>query len=120
MDEFNLYSAPEAAISAAEVVREVEEGQGVWRDGKNLVMSRYALLPSRCLRCNEPATRRPERTITWHHPAYFALWLLGPLGWIAYLIGGICEVQDVTDSTIAGGSPEWRLSIVSQSSSLIA
>jgi hypothetical protein len=93
VDDFNPYIAPETQLAPGSIPLEAEEGRGVWRDGKLLVMSKYATLPSRCLKCNAPATNRSPRTITWHHPAYFLLWLLGPLGLIAYFIVAMAIVK---------------------------
>ena len=37
-------------------------------------MTRQALLPNRCIKCNEPAGRTLKRTLSWHHPAlYFSI-----------------------------------------------
>jgi hypothetical protein len=87
--DFNPYAAPATDVSPGQLAAEADEGRGVWRDGKTLVMSKYARLPSRCLKCNAPATNRSRRTITWHHPAYLLLWLLGPICWLVYLIVAI-------------------------------
>ncbi|HKO98975.1 MAG TPA: hypothetical protein VJU86_18380 [Pyrinomonadaceae bacterium] len=52
---------------------------GVWRDDSKLVMSKEALLPDRCVRCNVPTTGRLKRTLTWHHPAIYLIILVALL-----------------------------------------
>jgi hypothetical protein len=58
-------------------------GAGVWRDKATLVMSRDALLPKRCVKCNALTDGRLTRKLTWHHPAIYILILVA---WLAYLI----------------------------------
>lgn len=45
--------------------------QTVWRDKSILVMTKEALLPNRCVKCNEPTGERLKRKLTWHHPAIY-------------------------------------------------
>jgi hypothetical protein len=66
VDKFNPYSAPEVGVSQARLATEADEGRGVWQDGKILVMAKVARLPSRCVKCNEPATYRLKRSLSWH------------------------------------------------------
>jgi hypothetical protein len=81
VDDFNPYAAPEARVSPGPLAAEADEGRGVWRDGKLLVMAKVARLPSRCVKCNEPATDRLKRSLSWHHPYWYFLIFLpfGPL-----------------------------------------
>ena len=59
-------------------------GSGVWRSKSTLVMSQGAVLPDRCIKCNEPAHGvRLKRKLTWHHPAIYLLILVAVL---VYLI----------------------------------
>lgn len=58
-------------------------GAGVWRDKAILVMSKDALLPDRCVKCNVTTTGRLKRKFAWHHPAIYILILVA---WLAYLI----------------------------------
>ena len=47
---------------------------GVWRDNDTLVMTKDALLPDRCVKCNAPAHGfRLKRSLSWHHPALIVL-----------------------------------------------
>lgn len=63
------------------------QGQGVWRDGKKLVMHKQALLPDRCVKCNAPTNRfYLNRKLSWMHPACKILLIFGLLGWIIYAI----------------------------------
>lgn len=50
-------------------------GGGVWRLEKTLVFRRAAVLPDRCLKCNQPATTRLKRTLQWHSPGWYLLLL---------------------------------------------
>jgi hypothetical protein len=45
--------------------------QTIWRDRSTLVMTKQALLPNRCVKCNEPTGERLKRKLTWHHPAIY-------------------------------------------------
>lgn len=58
-------------------------GAGIWRDGKTLVMTKDAVLPDRCVKCNAFTQGRLKRKLSWHHPAYFILLLVA---WLIYLI----------------------------------
>ncbi len=44
---------------------------GIWRQGKLLVMRKTAVLPDRCVKSNVPTDRKLKRNLTWHHPAIF-------------------------------------------------
>jgi hypothetical protein len=56
---------------------------GVWRNNSKLVMSKDALLPDRCVKCNAYTTGRIKRKFSWHHPAIYLLILFA---WLIYLI----------------------------------
>ena len=45
----------------------------VWRNNSLLVMTKEALLPNRCIKCNAPADEQLKRKLTWHHPALYLL-----------------------------------------------
>jgi hypothetical protein len=66
------------------------EGIGVWRDGKTLVTITRAVLPARCVKCNE-AVAEPQinRKLRWHNPA-LALLIFLPLGILIYVVVAIC------------------------------
>jgi hypothetical protein len=77
-------------------------GEGVWREGKNLVISRDALLPDRCVKCNAVTTGRLKRKLAWHHWAIYLLILLSLLIYaiVAMIIRkratvdlGLCDVH---------------------------
>jgi hypothetical protein len=47
---------------------------GVWRDGKTLVMTKEAFLPDRCVKCNRPANGyRLRKGLSWHEPILYAV-----------------------------------------------
>lgn len=52
---------------------------GVWRDKSTLVMTKDALLPDRCVKCNVPTTGRLKRKLSWHHPAIYLIILVALL-----------------------------------------
>lgn len=52
----------------------------VWRSGKKLIMNRDAILPPRCVKCNEPAEENTiTRKIYWIPGAYYLLILISPI-----------------------------------------
>ena len=74
MDDFNPYAAPEVRGEEPPLPAEmIEEGRGVWRDGRFLVMAKAARLPSRCVVCNDPATFRLRRSLGWHGPLLYLM-----------------------------------------------
>lgn len=54
----------------------------VWRRNSALIMTRQALLPDRCIKCNEPAERKLKCKLSWHHPALYFLILGGVLFYV--------------------------------------
>ena len=61
-------------------------GSGVWRTGDILVMQKGAVLPNRCLVCNQPASVQFPKKMYWHSPWIYALILLNIL---IYIIGAL-------------------------------
>lgn len=51
----------------------------IWRSSSQLVMTKNALLPTRCVKCNAPADELLKRKLTWHHPALYLLVLVSVL-----------------------------------------
>ena len=45
-------------------------------------MTRHALLPNRCMKCNEPAERKLKRNLSWHHPALYLMIFGGALFYV--------------------------------------
>ena len=43
----------------------------IWRSKSALVMSKQALLPQRCVKCNAPTRQTLKRNLRWHHPAIY-------------------------------------------------
>jgi hypothetical protein len=55
-------------------------GHVAWREGSRLVVRKGAMLPPRCVKCNEPAEGQPiRRNFTWHQPILYLLILAGVL-----------------------------------------
>lgn len=76
------------------------DGDSVWRKNSVLIMTRQALLPDRCIKCNEPAERKLKRNLSWHHPAIYLLIFAGALFYVlvavfmrktATIEVGLCE-----------------------------
>jgi hypothetical protein len=82
------YGAPPAGVyQAAYNPGYGSQIAGVWRDDKRLVMHKDAQLPDRCIKCNAPTQGfYLSRKISWMHPGWFALVLLGLLGWVIFAI----------------------------------
>ena len=67
---------------------------GVWRDQSSLVMTRDAVLPDRCVKCNAAANGfRLKRKLAWHHPAIYLLAFLAVL--IYALVAGIVSKRAI-------------------------
>lgn len=93
-------------------------GQGVWREGKLLVMSKDARLPFICVKTNEPADAWLRRNLYWHSPWLYLLILISV--WVYIIVGlivrkradiqvGLCRAQIVRRRWIIAGA--W-LSVV--------
>ena len=72
----------------------------VWRNNSVLVMTRQALLPDRCIKCNESTRLKLKRKLSWHHPALYILIFGGALFYVllamimrktAIVEVGLCE-----------------------------
>ena len=51
----------------------------VWRSNAQLVMTKQASLPDRCVKCNAPTTLHLRRKLQWHHPALYLLIVISVL-----------------------------------------
>jgi hypothetical protein len=86
MNAANPYAPSPASLKAKNQPLETETG-GVWRDVNELVMTHDAVLPARCVKCNEDAVEPlKKRKIYWHHPGIYALILINL---ILYFIVGL-------------------------------
>jgi uncharacterized membrane protein YeaQ/YmgE (transglycosylase-associated protein family) len=73
LSDFNPYRAPDAATPRGKHPLD----EGIWREGKFLLMTKRALLPDRCVKCDEPADGyRLKRNLSWHPQVYYLLVLL--------------------------------------------
>ena len=72
----NPYAPPSVATSGV-----THRGaEGVWRDGKIVVVSHDADFPDRCVKCNESAAGyRLKRRLTWHPAGWYLLILISVL-----------------------------------------
>lgn len=101
MADINPFAAPQEEVVVEALL--AEPGGGVWRDGRLLVMRKQAVLPDRCVKCNQPAGGgRLTRKLSWHHPGFFLL-ILASI-WIYLIVMlivrhtakidiGICELH---------------------------
>jgi len=76
---------------------------GPWREGKNLVVARGGPLPDCCVKCGAAATGVLRRTLTWHHPALYALILVSILIYVivALIVRKTAKLQLPVCSTCA-------------------
>lgn len=73
-DLFNPYAPPKSDLWEPRAPADAAAAEGLWRAGRHLVMSKDAVLPHRCIRCNRPAAVRLDRKLQWHRPlVYLAL-----------------------------------------------
>lgn len=69
----NYYAPPIADTTFAPVAETT-----IFRQGDSVVVpSQGASLPPRCIRCNQPASKRLLRRLYWHHPALYLLIMVG-------------------------------------------
>lgn len=61
-------------------------GQGLWRDGKQLVIRKGTKLPARCVKTNEPTDATLKRQLYWHNPAIYLFLFLGIIGLLIYVV----------------------------------
>ena len=81
MSDFNPYAAPESDMMSRS---SNDPGEDIWRDGPDLLCTKGAWFPDRCLKCNAPCgDYRLKRTLRWHPSGYYILLLISP---ILYLI----------------------------------
>ncbi len=86
----NPYAPPHSRV--ADIAR--APGEGLWRDGKTLVMSHDGVFPDRCVRCNRPADGyRLKRTLHWHNPWLLLLFLANAL---IYVVVAMIAQKKVT------------------------
>lgn len=98
----NPYQAPRTVDRPMSV----ETSEQVYRDGDVLVARKGAILPGRCVRCNEEVgERRLKRKYSWHSPYWFLLLLIGP-GLLIYLVVALLVCK--TGSLEIGVCPRHR------------
>lgn len=54
----------------------------IWRKKSQLVMTKQAVLPYRCIKCNAPADTLLKRNLRWHHPLLYLLIAVGVLFYV--------------------------------------
>lgn len=69
MSSENPYQPPQATDPILKAYE--ADSDGIWRQGKLLVMRKNAVLPDRCVKSNVPSNRKLKRKLNWHHPAIF-------------------------------------------------
>ncbi len=71
-----------------------DSGGGLFRHGNLLVVYRKANFPNRCIKCNEPTTRRLRRVLSWHWPILYLLMIV-PVFYVAValLVGKKAELH---------------------------
>lgn len=79
-EALNPYAPPQSnvqsTVEASPGMFSMFNGGGVWRTGDLLVMQKGAVLPNRCLICNQPASVQFPKKMYWHSPWVYVLILL--------------------------------------------
>jgi len=76
MDTHNPYAPSPASLKVGRPTG-AEKSADVWRDGSLLVLRHGALLPMRCVKCNEDAGEPiKKRKLYWHHSGIYAIILI--------------------------------------------
>lgn len=98
-DGVNPYASP---LEVGGLVPD-QSPDGLWREGKWLVMHREGTLPDRCIRCNAPANGyRLKRKLSWCYPAWHLFLVCNLLIWILVVVAvskratiqvGLCELH---------------------------
>lgn len=92
--ELNPYEAPRADDVFAP--SRLPPTGGLRRDGDLLVTPLTAVLPPRCVKCNQPMDgRRLRRKLYWHHPLVYAALLLNVL--IYLILATVLKKKAVID-----------------------
>lgn len=75
MNARNPFAPSRATLdAAADAPNELRGDQGVWREGRVIVLSPDAALPRRCVKCNQPAHEPTQtRKVYWHSPWLYLL-----------------------------------------------
>lgn len=69
----NPYAPSSASLKVGE---SPAGGEGIWRDGKKIIVAHGCSFPSRCVKCNEPSVEPQKvRKVYWHHPALYILFI---------------------------------------------
>ncbi len=102
VDDLNPYAPPPLVAEYVSPAGYFGESDGLWRQGKLLVMLKEARLPPRCVKSNQPTNQFLKRNLTWH-PQWVLLLIL-----INILICAIVAMIMQKKATIyIGLSPEW-------------
>jgi len=72
----------------------------LWRDGRQLVMSRSGVLPLRCVKCGEEVSELEDVRLVWKHPAIFLILLVACLsfscGLVVYIVVSMVTLKTAT------------------------
>ena len=92
-DEKKRKTAEECRYCGARLMS--DKMSGVWRHGKQLVMSKDAELPYRCVKTNEPADSLLRRKLSWHSPVLFVVIFAGLLIYVilAMILSKKADIQ---------------------------
>jgi len=101
--QVNPYAPPAAVHPAAQAWGPPGAiPDGVWRQGKLLVVHKRAQLPAICVKSNQPATQWLKRKLSWHEP-WIAITVVA--GLLLYVILAMILTQRAT--VYIGLSDEW-------------
>jgi hypothetical protein len=100
--EVNPYAPPKLAGDYRPVSQKPASWDGLWRQGKLLVMHQRAPLPDVCVKSNQPCHRRLKRSLAWHP---WPIYLLIFLHLLIYLVVALIVQKKATIHI--GLSDEW-------------
>lgn len=118
MPTFNPYEAPKSTFASPVESDHIDDLQGPWRDGADLVVRHDAHLPQRCIKCNAAAVVPfKRRRYYWHSGGYYLLILINLLIYAVvaaivrkrvYISAGLCAQHGKRRTTmivtsLAGG-----------------
>jgi hypothetical protein len=85
MDEINPYAPPKS--TEWDEFRYTEINPVAWRDGDRLMVMKDAILPDRCVKCNESAEGfQFKRSLTWGSPSLLIFILCGLLPFLVLYV----------------------------------
>jgi hypothetical protein len=108
MDDRNPYAPSRASLAQpAQPGLDGSDGVTAWRYRQVLVMVPDTALPSRCVKCNQPADEPTKlRKVYWHHPGVYALILVNIV--IYAIVGAIVRKRALVAAGLCAAHKKRR------------